>query len=56
VFAATQEVRGAHFLSHDLFSLVICWYAALAVDWLMFRGNAPGVSVNETMTAPARPE
>ena len=41
VFAATQEVRGAHFLSHDLFSLVICWYAALAVDWLMFRKDFP---------------
>lgn len=54
VFAATQEIRGAHFLSHDLFSLVICWYAALAVDWLMFRGNAPGANANETMTAPAR--
>ena len=36
-FAFTQEVRGAHFLSHDLFSLVVCWYAALAVATLMLR-------------------
>jgi len=29
LFAATQELRGAHFLSHDLISLAICWTAAL---------------------------
>jgi membrane-associated PAP2 superfamily phosphatase len=27
-FALTQWLRGAHFPSHDLFSLVICWCAA----------------------------
>ena len=48
VFAATQEVRGAHFLSHDLFSLVICWYAALAVDWLMFREDFPVLKEKDT--------
>jgi membrane-associated PAP2 superfamily phosphatase len=37
IFAATQEMRGEHFLSHDLFSLVICWYSAWAVFYLMFR-------------------
>ena len=26
VFALTQEMRGAHFLSHDIFSLFICWF------------------------------
>ena len=36
LFAAAQEMRGAHFLSHDLFSLVICWYAALAVYGVMY--------------------
>ncbi len=25
VFALTQEMRGAHFISHDLTSLLICW-------------------------------
>lgn len=38
-FAATQEVRGAHFLSHDLFSLVICWYVAMGVFYLMYRNE-----------------
>jgi len=37
IFAVTQEMRGEHFLSHDLFSLVICWYSAWAVFYLMFR-------------------
>jgi len=37
VFAITQELRGAHFLSHDLFSLVICWYVAWGLYAIMFR-------------------
>lgn len=28
-FAATQEVRGAHMLSHDIFSFAICWTSAV---------------------------
>lgn len=36
-FAAAQEVRGAHFLSHDLLSLVICWYSALFVYYVFFQ-------------------
>ena len=37
VFAITQELRGAHFLSHDLFSLAICWYVAWGLYLVMFR-------------------
>ena len=40
LFAITQELRGAHFLSHDLFSLVICWYVAWALYHVMFRCEA----------------
>jgi membrane-associated PAP2 superfamily phosphatase len=32
-----QQVRGAHFLSHDLVTIVICWFTAFAVDQLFFR-------------------
>lgn len=32
-FSVTQEIRGAHFLSHDMFSFVICWTSALL--WLL---------------------
>lgn len=31
LFAVNQEIRGAHFLSHDLVSMAICW--AMAVFW-----------------------
>jgi membrane-associated PAP2 superfamily phosphatase len=36
VFGLGQQVRGAHFPSHDLFSMVICWYAALGVYFLFY--------------------
>jgi membrane-associated PAP2 superfamily phosphatase len=36
-FGIAQQVRGAHFFSHDLFSLVICWYAALALYLIFFK-------------------
>jgi membrane-associated PAP2 superfamily phosphatase len=36
-FGIAQQIRGAHFLSHDLFSLVICWYAALMAYLVFFR-------------------
>jgi membrane-associated PAP2 superfamily phosphatase len=36
VFAATQELRGAHFLSHDLIALAICWTAALCWTLVFF--------------------
>lgn len=32
LFGLTQQIRGAHFPSHDLFSLAICWTATLATS------------------------
>ena len=37
LFGLVQQMRGAHFLSHDLFSLAICWSGALLVHVLFFR-------------------
>lgn len=34
-FGIAQQIRGKHFFSHDLFSLAICWAAALAVLYVM---------------------
>lgn len=48
LFAAAQEMRGAHFLSHDLLSFVICWYAALLVYHLMFGMKGADKSVSST--------
>lgn len=36
LFGIAQQIRGAHFPSHDLFSMVICWYAALIVYHLFY--------------------
>ncbi len=32
VFGLAQQLRGAHFLSHDVASLAVCWAIACAVD------------------------
>ncbi len=37
VFAAAQEIRGAHFVSHDVVSLAVCWFAPLLLFVVFFR-------------------
>lgn len=37
VFGINQEVRGAHFFSHDLVALVICWFSALSLFIAFYR-------------------
>nr|VFJ56369.1 MAG: Membrane-associated enzyme, PAP2 (acid phosphatase) superfamily [Candidatus Kentron sp. DK] len=41
-FGLGQQIRGAHFPSHDLFSLVICWVAAMAVSWWVYGSGSRG--------------
>lgn len=36
LFGVTQQVRGAHFLSHDIFSLAICWFSSLFLFAIFF--------------------
>lgn len=42
LFGIGQQVRGAHFPSHDLFTLVICWYSALIVYCLFYPNTWKG--------------
>jgi membrane-associated PAP2 superfamily phosphatase len=35
-FGLVQQMRGAHFLSHDLISLSICWLSALVVHFIFY--------------------
>jgi membrane-associated PAP2 superfamily phosphatase len=42
VFALGQQARGAHFLSHDLWSLSLCWFGALGLFLLFRPGQWPG--------------
>ncbi len=36
VFGITQQMRGAHFLSHDIFSLATCWFSSLLLFNVFF--------------------
>ncbi|MDO6593535.1 phosphatase PAP2 family protein [Neptuniibacter sp. 1_MG-2023] len=39
LFGAVQQLRGAHFISHDLATLTICWLTALLLYPLFFSGK-----------------
>ena len=42
VFGITQQLRGAHFLSHDLWTLMLCWtISTLLASWLLPHGGQP---------------
>jgi membrane-associated PAP2 superfamily phosphatase len=42
VFGLAQQLRGAHFLSHDVASLAVCWTVACIVDRIgTWREHAP---------------
>jgi membrane-associated PAP2 superfamily phosphatase len=38
VFGVGQQVRGAHFISHDLWTLAICWFTA-TLAYVVFWGS-----------------
>lgn len=39
LFGVCQQLRGAHFLSHDLWSLTLCWYTSVLFARLMLFGK-----------------
>jgi membrane-associated PAP2 superfamily phosphatase len=41
VFGISQQLRGAHFITHDLWTLAICWFFSLFVFKLMLFGKVP---------------
>ena len=36
VFGISQQLRGAHFLSHDIFAMIICWGVALGSYYMLY--------------------
>jgi membrane-associated PAP2 superfamily phosphatase len=36
IFGISQQIRGAHFPSHDLVTVVICWYSSLLIYLLFY--------------------
>ena len=47
IFALGQQSRGAHFLSHDLWTLSICWFGALLI-FLWIRPDRAAVAPHES--------
>lgn len=45
VFGAGQQLRGAHFVSHDIWTLTICWYISLFGYLVFFRDNPASPSL-----------
>ncbi len=39
-FGIAQQLRGAHYLSHDVWALAICWFVAIAATPILNRGRA----------------
>ena len=37
LFGISQQLRGAHFVSHDIATLMCCWFVALSLHWWMLR-------------------
>ena len=37
ILGVAQQIRGAHFISHDLWTLAICWFYSLGLFLLFFR-------------------
>ncbi len=42
IFGVAQQLRGAHYLSHDVWSLAICWFSAIAVTPILKRATRAG--------------
>ncbi|WP_244179868.1 phosphatase PAP2 family protein [Salinicola salarius] len=40
-FGIDQQLRGAHFLSHDMSTLMICWSCSAILGWLILRKVSP---------------
>lgn len=37
VFGLVQQIRGAHFISHDIWTLAVCWFFSLGLFVLFFQ-------------------
>lgn len=46
IFGFTQQLRGAHFISHDLWTLAICWFYCLALYCCFFPPTRTALASN----------
>jgi len=47
-FGVDQQLRGAHFFSHDLYTLMICWSCSTTLGWLILRNVSVGPESSRT--------
>lgn len=47
VLGFAQQIRGAHFISHDLWALALCWFYSLSLFVVFFKIPLPKKSVSE---------
>ena len=40
LFGISQQIRGAHFISHDLWTMSLCWFISISWYLLLFRNKA----------------
>jgi len=52
LFGISQQLRGAHFFSHDLAALAICWSCAVLVHRAFWRDNLAPSRSTDCVTAP----
>lgn len=52
-FGLAQQLRGAHFLSHDLWTLMLCWTTALLLAQLLLRHPQPRAGTHAQMRSHA---
>ena len=55
VYGLGQQVRGAHFPSHDLFTLAICWYASMLMYWVFYERGCSIAAFRWKNSAAGRP-
>jgi len=56
IFGVGQQLRGAHFPSHDLVTIVICWYASLVCYFLFYPQEWQALKKGNIFSCTARNE
>ena len=52
-FGLSQQIRGAHFMSHTLWTAWLCWTVAAVIDAAVSRQSRPAAPATTPTTAPA---
>ncbi|MCG9695705.1 phosphatase PAP2 family protein [Shewanella sp. Isolate11] len=51
-FGIAQQLRGAHFLSHDVWSLTLSWFSAASLHYFMFFRSSTSIGVESAVDYP----